>query len=119
MIIFALLSVLFTACTIRDTSAGTAGPSAKMGPSNFIDQTVTIKKGDSLTLVDTVAVPHIIANGTWDGSAPKPGQEAGAPKVNLSFAGSDSQTAGPFTTSGTFKLYCTIHPSMNLTVIVQ
>ena len=119
IICFALLTVLFTACTVRDQASIPVGPSAKMGPSTFIDQTVTLKKGDSLTLIDTVAVPHIISNGSWDGSSPKPAQEAGAPKVNLSFAGSDSQTAGPFTTAGTFKLYCTIHPGMNLTVIVQ
>ncbi len=48
-------------------------------------------------------------------------QENGAPVVNnMQFSGSDgSQTIGPFNTIGTFHLYCSVHPGMNLTVIVQ
>ena len=118
MIGLALLTLLFAACTVRDDT-GPAGPVVKMGSSSFIDQTITIKKGESITLTDTVAVPHIIVNGTWDGTTQKPNKEAGAPTVNLSFAGSDSKAVGPFTTAGTFKLYCTIHQGMNLTVTVQ
>jgi plastocyanin len=26
---------------------------------------------------------------------------------------------GPFTTAGTFKFSCTVHPGMNLTVMIQ
>ncbi|WP_443092072.1 cupredoxin domain-containing protein [Dictyobacter arantiisoli] len=33
--------------------------------------------------------------------------------------GSAQATIGPFTSSGTFRFYCPIHPGMNLTVIVQ
>ena len=116
---FALLTVLFAACTIREDTGVPAGPQVKMGPSDFIDKTITIKKGDSITLIDTATSPHTIVNGTWDGSTPKPGKEAGAPNVNLNFTGGDSKSAGPFTTAGTFKLYCTIHGGMNLTVTVQ
>jgi plastocyanin len=48
-------------------------------------------------------------------------RENGAPVVNnvqISGNGS-SQAIGPFNTPGSFHLYCTIHPGMNLTVIVQ
>ncbi|HLG62147.1 MAG TPA: plastocyanin/azurin family copper-binding protein [Ktedonosporobacter sp.] len=116
---FALLTILFAACTIRDESSISSGPQVKMGASNFIDTTITIKKGESITLVDTATAPHIITNGTWDGTTQKPAKEAGAPTVNLNFSGGDSKSAGPFTTAGTFKLYCTIHQGMNLTVTVQ
>ena len=61
-----------------------------------------------------------IANGTWENSAAQPASEAGAPAVkNVNIGGNSSATVGPFTTAGTFKLYCTIHKDMNLTVIVQ
>ncbi|HZO71903.1 MAG TPA: plastocyanin/azurin family copper-binding protein [Ktedonobacteraceae bacterium] len=116
---FALLTILFAACTIRDESTISSGPQVRMGASTFIDTTITIKKGESITLVDTSPATHIITNGTWDGSTQKAAKEAGAPTVNLTFAGSDSKSAGPFTTAGTFKLYCTIHQGMNLTVTVQ
>ncbi|MBV9230211.1 MAG: hypothetical protein JOZ18_12935 [Chloroflexi bacterium] len=116
----ALLTVLFAACTIRDASTIQSGPSVKMGASTFLQPTITIKKGDTLTLVNTAAVTHIVVNGTWDGATQKPGKEPGAPAVNLNFTGSgDSKPAGPFNTAGTFKLYCTIHGGMNLTVTVQ
>ena len=48
-------------------------------------------------------------------------QESGAPGMNnvqISGNGS-SQVIGPFNTPGTYHFYCTVHPGMNLTVIVQ
>ena len=48
-------------------------------------------------------------------------QESGAPVMNnvqISGNGS-SQVIGPFNTPGTYHFYCTVHPGMNLTVIVQ
>ncbi|HLZ59842.1 MAG TPA: plastocyanin/azurin family copper-binding protein [Ktedonosporobacter sp.] len=119
MIALALLTVLFTACTIKDTANAPAGPVVKMGSSNFLQPTITIKKGEAVTLVNTAAVPHIVVNGTWDGAVQKPAQEAGAPKVSMNFNGQGSQSTPPFNTAGTFKIYCTIHGGMNLTVTVQ
>ena len=115
----ALLSIVLVACTIKDTATMSSGPVVKMGSSNFIDTTITLKKGETINLVATTSAPHVIANGIWDGSTAKPATETGAPKVNnLNFAGNDSKSIGPFTTAGTFKLYCTIHPGMNLVVTV-
>lgn len=119
MITFALLTIVLAACTIRDQASISTGPSVHMGGSDFIQHTISVKKGQSLTLIDDSASPHIVVNGTWDGSTQKPGKEPGAPAVNLNFAGNDAKSAGPFNTAGTFKLYCTIHGGMNLTVTVQ
>lgn len=121
MFAFALLSILFAACTIRDEASLPKGVQVKMGSSNFIDKTVTVKKGESITLVDTAASPHIITNGTWQGTTQKPSKEAGAPTANLNFAGTtgESKNIGPFTTAGKFTFYCTIHQGMNLDVTVQ
>ena len=114
----AMLSVLFAACTIRDASLAT-GPSVHMGTSNFIKDTITVKKGETLTLIDDATSPHIIVNGYWQGGTAVNKAEAGAPTVKLNFNGGDSQSTPPFNTAGTFKLYCTIHGGMNLTVTVQ
>ena len=90
-----------------------------MSNASFVPDTVTVPKGQMLTLIDDVAVPHIIKNGSWVNGQAKPASEAGAPTVNQNFNGNDSATIGPFNTAGTFHLYCTIHPGMNLTVKVQ
>lgn len=115
----ALLSVLLAACNIVDASTLSSGPQVQMGGSNFITPTITVKKGQTLTLVDTSSSPHIITNGTWQGGTAKHELQTGAPTVNINFAGSDTHTTSAFTTAGTYNLYCTIHAGMNLTVIVQ
>jgi plastocyanin len=91
-----------------------------MNETQFGQTLITIKKGESVTLVDDVAVVHIIQNGTWDNNGnAHPGAEAGAPKVQLQFNGGDTNSMGPFNTAGTFHYYCTVHNGMNLTVIVK
>jgi plastocyanin len=131
LITFALLSILtlMVAACSRDTPAppsnsgggggGGGGATVHMGDTNFIQTSITLNKGDSLTLVDDSAIVHIIGNGSWDGSNAKPAKEDGAPTVSQMFNGNDTKTVGPFTTAGTFHLYCSVHPGMNLTVTVQ
>jgi plastocyanin len=115
----ALLSVLFAACTIKDESATPAGPTVKMGATNFLVPTTTIQKGQMLTLTNTASDEHIITNGSWDGTVQKPAKEAGAPTVNVTVNGPQSQQIGPFNTAGTFHIYCTIHQGMNLAITVK
>jgi plastocyanin len=133
----ALVSLLLVACTRPGTTSSTAanassssgssssassasgGNTVKMDATNFEVSSITIQKGQSITLVDTVAVPHIIQNGSWVNGTARPAVEPGAPKVDVQFSGNDTKQIGPFTTAGTFKLYCTIHQGMNLTVIVK
>ncbi len=116
--LLAILTTLLAACSIHD-SAGPSGPTAHMGNANCTQSSITISKGESVTLIDDVAVQHIITNGQWKGGTPDTTKESGAPSYNQTFNGNDSAPLGPFTTSGTFHYYCTIHPGMNLTVIVQ
>jgi hypothetical protein len=102
-------------------SGGGTGPSVHMGPTTFLQPSITISKGSSLTLIDDVPVLHIIGNGSWVNNVTKPATEPGAPVVNnvqISSAG-QSIVVGPFNTAGTFHLYCSVHLNMNLTVIVQ
>jgi plastocyanin len=118
-LVCSLLTALLAACSIYDEASLPKGPEAHMAGASFLVPSVNVPKGDMLTLVDDSTAQHIIKNGTWDGNTPKPGTESGAPTVDVTLNGNDSAPIGPFNTAGTFHLYCTIHPGMNLTVIVQ
>lgn len=115
---FALLTVLFGACAIKEQVQ--ASTELGMGASDFVEQEVTISKGEAIGLVNETSTQHIVTNGEWDGSTQKPAAEADAPQVNLNISGSGKTAIlGPFTTAGTFKFYCPLHPGMNLTVTVE
>ena len=71
-------------------------------------------------MVNDAAVIHIIENGSWNSSGvAEPAIEPAAPKVEDQVSGNMSQTVGPFNMVGTYHLYCSVHPGMNLTIIVQ
>ncbi|WP_235932539.1 cupredoxin domain-containing protein [Dictyobacter arantiisoli] len=91
-----------------------------MGETNFDQSSITMKKGDSIILVnDNGQIIHTIQNGIWSNGEPRPKLEPGAPSVDLSVTDGTQHLIGPFNTDGTFHLYCTVHPGMNLTVIVK
>ena len=129
-VVFGLLSALLVACGGGSSGSPPGGSSGSgnsgntatvhMTDNNFAQPSVTISKGGSINLVDDTSAVHIISNGSWVNGSPQPKAESGAPVVSgLQFQGNDSHTVGPFNTAGTFHLYCTVHPNMNLTVIVQ
>jgi plastocyanin len=124
--IFFITSITLIACSGipgsgESSSTGTAsGNQVQMNDAQFEQSSITIKKGESVTLVASTFTPHVIANGTWVNGQPKPAKEAGAPDIqNVQVDGNSSKSFGPFNTAGTFQLYCTIHPGMNLTVVVK
>ncbi len=119
LLLFGLLTVILASCAIYDEATVATGPEVHMSGASFVKSSITVKKGEMLTLVDDVPVQHIIKNGTWNGNTPQPKTESGAPTVDVTYNGNDSAPIGPFNTAGTYQLYCTIHPGMNLTVNVQ
>jgi plastocyanin len=119
LVLLGILTTTIAACGIYDESNVPQGPTVHMGAASFLQSSISISKGQSLTLIDDSTAQHIIKNGTWKGNSPAPAAEAGAPRVNVTFNGNDSNTVGPFTTSGTFQLFCTIHPGMDLAVKVS
>ncbi|HEX7735361.1 MAG TPA: plastocyanin/azurin family copper-binding protein [Ktedonobacteraceae bacterium] len=117
-----LLAATLASCTITGNgNTSTSDNTVGMDSRNFIPGSITIKKGESITLQNQEATTHIIANGTWQGSVPDSQAEPGAPVVNNATISSANQTLaiGPFNTAGTFHYYCMVHDDMNLTVIVQ
>jgi len=118
--LFSLLAIVIAACRDRGASSSADGPNTvHTNDLIFLKDQMTIKKGQSITVINDVGTPHVIANGTWDNSNPKPLKEQGAPVVNVNLPGTETKIIGPFNTAGVFHLYCTIHPNMNLTITVQ
>ncbi|GCE46641.1 copper binding plastocyanin/azurin family protein [Thermosporothrix hazakensis] len=113
-----LTTVIFAGCSVR--AQVEAKTKVKMGAADFIDKKVEIKKGEAITLVNAVPSTHYISNGTWDNGKAKPMSEPNAPTLSaVAVSGTGSITVGPFNQAGEFKYYCTIHPNMNLTVVVK
>lgn len=103
------------------STGGAAGTkTVHLTSDTFSPDIVALHQGDTLTLVGDAPVPHTLTNGTWDASKRAvQGVESGAPAVNNVQVNNNTVTIGPFTTAGTYHIFCTVHPGMNLTVIVQ
>ena len=136
LVVLALGSILLAACARPGTpeanagskptstsgggSGGCANGSVHMSANNFVQPCVNVAKGSKLTLIDDVQVLHIISNGMWDASGNTiTTKEPGAPTVSNVNISSGSVDIGPFTTAGTFHIYCSVHPGMNLVVNVK
>ena len=81
LISMAFLSLLLVACTrpgsipvgvlANSGDADSGGNVVHMNSAQFVQPSITLKKGANLTLIDDVAVPHTIFNGSWlKGAAP-------------------------------------------------
>jgi plastocyanin len=115
-----VLALILVACGATSAATSSAPNQVHMNATNFVQSSITINKGESITLIDDAQDSHFIANGTWENGTAKPQHEPGAPQVeDLQISGSSQGTIGPFTTAGTFHFYCTIHSGMSLTVLVQ
>jgi plastocyanin len=121
-----MLGAFLIGITAQSPSAGGA-PTAQVGTktvrleaAHFAPDIVALHKGDTLTIVDDAPIPHTLTNGTWSAdNKPVPGVEPGAPIIRDVELNNDTVTLGPFATPGTYHIYCTIHPGMALTIIVQ
>jgi plastocyanin len=125
-------TLLLAACGSSTTSTGSNSNTNSTGSNasnqtvtvnttsnNFAQPSVTLKKGDTLELVNQASDIHLISLGQWVNGQAKPENEPGAPSVqNVELAGNSSITIGPWNTPGTYHLYCTVHTGMNLTVNV-
>src|SRR5258708_21259645 len=81
LLVFGLMTALLTACSIKDEPGGTSSPQVHMNGFNFMQDSITINKGSTLTLVNDVPAPHHIRNGSWILPTPKPKKETAPPTV--------------------------------------
>jgi len=116
-----LIGTIAQAPTAGGSATGQAGSATvHLTATRFAQDIVALHKGDRLIIVDDGPVPHTLTNGSWSADQrPVPGVEPGAPLVNNVALNNNTVTLGPFTTPGTYHLYCTIHPGMTLTIVVQ
>jgi plastocyanin len=89
-------------------------------PTDFADKCVTVSANQAITFDDpaTGGGVHIICtgeNGTCQPNADAP-SDLGSPGFQIT-PGQQKQVT--FTKAGTYKLACTVHPAMNMTVVVQ
>lgn len=117
LLLFSLLSILIVACGGSSTDSDSTN-TVHANDLIFLKDQMTIKKGESITVINDSTVLHVIANGTWKDGIQEALKEPGAP-AGLTIQGNETKIIGPFNTTGVFHLYCTIHPNMNLTVTVQ
>ena len=128
LVVLSVVTLLVVACGAGSRSSNRSsvssgecrGTDVNMAEYGFMQLSVTIRKGSCLNLIASTRAVHIIRNGFWDshGTATL-ATEPGAPTINVQVNGNESQAVGPFNTAGTYHLYCTVHPGMNLTVVVQ
>jgi plastocyanin len=92
----------------------------KTSVNNFEQSCITLKKGDTLKIVQDQTSFHIFDYGQWNGNTQQPVQApAGAPALKSLQMSGPTVSIGPFTTAGTYHIYCTVHPGMNLTIVVH
>lgn len=111
-----------SASSSSSSSSGpcTSGDTVKTSTTNFEQSCITLKKGATLKIVQDQTSFHILDYGQWSGSSAQPAAApAGAPSIKDLKLSGPSVTIGPFTTAGTYSIYCTIHPNMNLKIVVQ
>ncbi len=99
-------------------SASSAEATVHLTASNFAPTSVIVSQGAKLRIVADTSIMHILSNGVWKNNTPQPGQEPGAPKVDNVQISGGSLEIGPFTTPGTYHIFCTVHLNMVLTIFV-
>lgn len=117
-----LLGALSNPTTTDSTPSINGGaPVVHLGLSSFSQSSITISKGATLQLIVDGTFHHKISFGTWSLGQPAPESLPGEPVMktwDIEASGA-STTIGPFTTAGTYHLFCSIHTGMMLTIIVQ
>src|SRR5437660_8047038 len=136
LVVFAFGSILLSACARPGATTGTASgtttsnssspsPSApscptgkvvKTGTTTFEQPCIALSKGGTLQITPDQPSVHILDYGTWNGNTQQKETPRGVPALSDVHVGSSAVNIGPFTTAGTFHIYCTIHPGMTLTV---
>ena len=86
-------------------SAATAAAEVKIDNFTFAPQRVTVKVGTTVTWINDDDIPHAIASTT----------NAFRSKV----MDTEDKFSFTFTTPGTFQYFCSLHPHMTATIVVE
>jgi plastocyanin len=82
----------------------------------FATDQVTVKCGDTLSMVNDSRWVHII--GAGQGGLIDPTTPAGVPVTRTLVETNDSYTTGKWNVPGSYSLTCSVHPDMTVKVVV-
>jgi plastocyanin len=115
--IFVTLGLLFAVAACGSSVTSKDPNAIETLASSFSKSSVTITQGQTLTFVDNSDI-HYLTTGEGGLYEKEPGAaDMGGPTGHAIDAG-QVWTTPPWTTPGTYHITCTIHPAMNLTVMV-
>jgi plastocyanin len=97
-----------------------AAATVALAPLAFEPAAVRIAAGSSVTMRDAPdGVPHVLANGSWEDGRAAPARLPGAPPLeDIQVGDGDTLAVGPYGEPGTYPVFCTIHPGMEMAVEV-
>ena len=127
VLVVPLLLILTLAITGCGKSAGNGGggdeyttPDVTMGQTDFTHHALTITAGTTVNfMTESSGSTHILCigeNGACQSGAQGPSELTSANGMQVD-PGQTKQVK--FDTAGTYKIACTIHPTMNMTITVQ
>src|SRR5580704_4970218 len=86
-------------------SAGTAATEVKIDNFTFAPQSLTLKVGTTVTWINEDDIPHTVA--------------ATGKAFRSKVLDTDDKFSFTFTTAGTFEYFCSLHPHMTGTIVVE
>ncbi|MFL6163019.1 MAG: plastocyanin/azurin family copper-binding protein [Jatrophihabitantaceae bacterium] len=102
----------FAAASVHPRPSGAIG----MTHEGFTTKVITVHPGQTITFANDSRFIHIIGVGS-DAHLADPGKEPVSPRVLLER--NQTYTTGTWNTPGTYHMTCSVHPEMNLEVIVE
>ena len=85
------------------------------GSPNYDPATLTIKKGDKITVTNKDTVPHTVTSGT----GPQDPTSAKSFDTSIIEGGKSADITTEKLAPGDFPYYCTVHPYMTGKLVVQ
>ncbi|HEX6551469.1 MAG TPA: plastocyanin/azurin family copper-binding protein [Ktedonobacteraceae bacterium] len=114
-------AVMVGALTQPDRPINTLSPgTVALEVGSFSPSSISLTKGEHLTIVDSGAYHHNLSMGRWINGQPVLQNQPGAPSLTNKDVNAAGQTVvlGPFNTAGTFYLMCSLHHNMMLKITV-
>ena len=110
--VFFLAALLMTlaGCVVQSAPAG-GGNIITMGATTYDRDSITIKKGQTITFVDdkSTGTMHILVIGKGQAETEKGAPDLGA--NGISFNAGDTKSTPPWNTPGTYYVTCIVHPT--------
>lgn len=118
--VVALVFSLLIACSGAPTTTNKNPYTVKMGAADFATTSISIPKGSALTFVndtDTGSLHILVVGRNGQNETENGSSDFGGPAGHRAEVG-DTWTTPPWNMAGTYDVTCTVHPFMNLKVVV-